>query len=110
MTQLEWLQDLLHDPPATDDCIEWPFKLTVKGQAVVKIDGYSTTASRYILGLERGDPLVARHTCDEPCCVNPRHLIVGTPADNSHDMTERGRHRTTGGPLSLRYTRPSERP
>jgi len=39
---------------------------------------------------EPGD-LIVRHACDHPICCNPRHLEIGTPLDNSRDMTERGR-------------------
>jgi hypothetical protein len=35
--------------------------------------------------------LVIRHTCDNPPCVNPDHLVAGTPEQNTQDMLDRNR-------------------
>lgn len=37
------------------------------------------------------DGLVLRHSCDNPPCVNPGHLSLGTQQDNVNDMVQRNR-------------------
>lgn len=35
---------------------------------------------------------VVRHTCDNPPCCNPSHLIIGTQAENVNDAAEQGKY------------------
>lgn len=39
------------------------------------------------------DDLVVRHSCDNPSCVRPEHLLLGSTIDNQSDKTARGRSR-----------------
>lgn len=42
------------------------------------------------------DGLILRHTCDNPSCINPDHLIPGTMKENAHDRDSRGRRDVRG--------------
>jgi hypothetical protein len=48
-------------------------------------------ASYSVFNGEIPDGMLVRHKCDNPYCVNPDHLEVGTDADNMADMVRRGR-------------------
>jgi hypothetical protein len=52
------------------------------------------TLHRIVYRVFKGDILpgnVIRHTCDNPKCINPDHLLQGTHADNVADRVARGR-------------------
>lgn len=40
--------------------------------------------------------MVVMHTCDQPRCVNPDHLVIGTQAENIHDSIRKGRYNVFG--------------
>ncbi len=85
------------DVKGPDEC--WPWLRAVNDEGygslwVGEVGRKTERAHRYAFKLTHGrwPEGVTRHTCDNPPCCNPAHLIEGTKKDNTRDAMERGRH------------------
>jgi hypothetical protein len=82
-------------PLGWDACWPWQGAKDPKGYGNFKIRSYlSSRAPRvaYALYYNRSPAsLFVLHRCDNPPCVNPTHLFLGTVQDNSDDMVKKGR-------------------
>lgn len=77
-----------------DGC--WPFlrSKSKRGYGHVWVEGRCESAHRFAYIISKGaipEGGVVRHSCDNPPCVNPAHLLVGTQKDNASDRESRGR-------------------
>lgn len=76
------------------DCHIFDGSKTEDGYGQFKYKGQYWLAHRYSYVLHKGPiPLgtIIRHTCDNPACINPEHLLAGTQQDNINDCIARGR-------------------
>lgn len=76
------------------DCWIFTGRINKTGYGVFDANGRPQLAHRYMWTLRRGDPgrLFVCHSCDNPRCVNPSHLWLGTAAANVRDMISKGRN------------------
>jgi len=75
-------------------CWIWQGSKSSEGYGQVTIQGKTIGTHRFSYKYHKGkDPgnLLVCHTCDNPPCVNPNHLWIGTGRDNVHDMHHKNR-------------------
>lgn len=83
--------------PLPDGC--WEHRGFARGAARmgyrgVLVNGRAEYAHRFMFELTKGKipkGILVMHTCDNPACVNPKHLRLGTPKDNTQDGLSKGR-------------------
>ena len=83
-------------PFAEDLCWEWTAAKMKTGYGQFRYDGSMKQAHRIMYHLFNpewplDDKLHVLHQCDNPSCVNPDHLFLGTQEDNNKDKTSKGR-------------------
>jgi len=92
----------------TDACWEWTAASQPKGYGRFKVNGRLVGAHRFSYELHYGpipEGLWVLHRCDNPKCVNPEHLFLGTRSDNMFDCARKDRLAVHNAPLGERHPR-----
>lgn len=85
------------------DCWEWIGARDTRGYGRILDRRAFRSAHRVSWELTHGDipaGMFVCHTCDNPPCVRPDHLWLGTNRDNQRDAVHKGRNRVTSGDLN----------
>lgn len=80
--------------PELGACWVWTGSSQPRGYGTVNIGGKNELAHRIAYRLEHGTVPARKHVlhaCDNPPCVRPAHLFIGTQTDNNRDAWAKGR-------------------
>lgn len=92
-------------PESGDGCWEWTGYKSTHGYGKVRVGGPQVLAHRvsYTIFVGPISPFQqALHKCDNPGCVNPDHIFLGTSKDNMADMARKKRYRPCHGEKNYR--------
>ena len=77
-------------------CVEWTAAKHEKGYGILRIGGRQHRAHRLAWELANGPipaGMLVLHSCDNPACLNLKHLSIGSAAENTADMLAKRRNR-----------------
>ncbi len=75
-------------------CWEWQGGKNVHGYGLIKFNKKTSMAHRVSYEIYNGvapRKMKVLHNCDNPTCVNPKHLRLGSHGENMIDMARKGR-------------------
>lgn len=87
-------------------CWEWLGLLHTTGYVRFRVGDKKIYGHRYSYELKYGkipEDLICCHTCDNPICINPDHIFLGTKKDNIRDAMTKGRFPTAVHPSHSWY-------